>query len=162
MIPEPLRLAIRRAVQGEVPWPLFVHGPAGTGKTSAALCLLDFARGEYFTATGLAEYLIQAQQGKLSWWCEGQGGTIWPEDVWQRLSEQPLIVLDELGSRQTVSDHHYDCVKRLLEDRHSRPFLILSNLDLDAISRLYDDRIASRLGEGTVVALGGEDRRLAR
>jgi hypothetical protein len=38
--------------------------------------------------------------------------------------------------------------------------VVLSNLELDTLAKVYDDRIASRLGAGTVAYLGGEDRRL--
>ena len=35
---------IRQAVQGELRWPLVLIGDAGSGKTCAALCLLDLVR----------------------------------------------------------------------------------------------------------------------
>jgi DNA replication protein DnaC len=151
-------------VAGEAPWPFFCHGPAGTGKTCAALCLLDHLAGggEYHTAASLAELLAQAQQGRLTWYREGYGGTVWPEKVWEGVRRECLVVLDELGAREKVSDHQYECVKRLLDERQGRPLVALSNLDLQALARVYDDRIASRLAAGTVLRLEGEDRRLAR
>src|SRR5437868_6300640 len=49
LIDKDLRATINRLINGNEPWPLFLHGPAGTGKTAAALCLMDFAGGRYFT-----------------------------------------------------------------------------------------------------------------
>jgi len=161
LIAPPLRQAIRECVAGAAPWPLFVGGPCGTGKTCAALALLDHVPGgQYHTAGGLCELLVRAQQGRLESYHEGRGGTVWPEHLWRGLAKAPLVVLDELGGRERVSDHHYDAVKRLLDERHGLPLVLLSNHDLAALARLYDDRIASRIGGGTVAALGGPDRRL--
>lgn len=157
-----LRTAIRAAVLAETPWPLVVHGPAGCGKTCAALCVLDHAGGEYHTAAGLCETIIRAQQGRLEWSHEGRGGMLWPEQFWRKLAAASLVVLDELGSRERVSDHHYECVKRVLDDRAGKPLIVLSNLGLEKIASLYDDRIASRLAAGTVVRMEGDDRRLQR
>src|SRR5436309_2297801 len=44
-----LRDAIRELVSGEAPWPLFLHGDVGAGKSCAALCVLDHAGGDYLT-----------------------------------------------------------------------------------------------------------------
>lgn len=161
MIPPPLRDEVRRLVAGEAPWPLFVSAPAGVGKTCAALCLLDHAGGLYYTATGLASAVIEAQQGRLTWREEARNGTLFPEALWRWLAREPLVVLDELGSRDRVSDHHYECVKRLLDERHGKPLVVLSNLDLARVGQLYDDRVASRLAAGTVIRLEGRDRRLS-
>src|SRR5262249_1273517 len=103
-----------------------------------------------------------SQQGRLI--VHGLAGygstTIWPEDYWRRLGGQPLIVLDEIGAREAISDHHYDCLHRLLEARKGRPLVAISNLEPERIERLYDARIFSRLASGTVICLAGKDRRL--
>lgn len=159
-IDEALRAKIRGAINGELPWPLFVHGPAGTGKTCAALCVLDFAGGSYFTTAGLCSIVVQAQQGRLEWTHEGRGGTIWPEKLLARISGLPFVILDEIGGRDRVSDHHYEAVKTLLDVRQGKPLMVLSNLGLSEIEKVYDDRIASRLATGTIVRVDAKDRRL--
>jgi DNA replication protein DnaC len=162
MIPAPAREAVRACVRAATPWPLLIQGPVGTGKTCAALVLLDHTPGGLYYSTGeLCDTLIRAQQGRLEWSHEGRGGTRWPEQVWSDLAKAPLVVLDELGARERVSDAHYDAVKRLLDERHGTPLLLLSNHDLGALALLYDDRIASRIGGGTVCRLDGPDRRQA-
>jgi hypothetical protein len=158
-----LRQVIRQLVAGETRWPLFLHGPVGTGKTCAALCLLDHAGGVYLTAAELADQVIDAQQGRLEHaWEDGSFQKFAPAALWKYLAERPLVVIDELGARDKVSDPHYEAVKRLLDLREGRPLIALSNLDLEALAQRYDDRIASRLAAGTVCQLDGEDRRLER
>jgi len=48
----------------------------------------------------------------------------------------------------------------VLDERQDRPLLVLSNLDIKGIDTLYDERISSRLGAGTIVQLRGRDRRV--
>jgi hypothetical protein len=157
-----LRANFRGLCAGELPWPLFCHGPAGVGKTCAGLLLCDYAGGRYLTTYELAESLIRSQQGRLLWYQNGYGTTIHPEKFWEYLVKDAVVVLDELGARSNVSDFHYESVKRLIDCREGKPLVVLSNLNLDRIEKLYDDRVASRLSAGTVVKLLGEDRRLKK
>lgn len=161
-IGEALRLAIRAAVKGDAPWPLFAFGPAGTGKTCAALCLLDHAGGEYYTVAAIHQRMIDAAFGRLSWSHEGRGGQLSLSQAWRQIETAPLIVLDELGCRDRVSDQLYETVKGVLDVRECKPLVVLSNLGLPEIERLFDDRIASRLAAGTVVQLVGKDRRVEK
>lgn len=85
---------------------------------------------------------------------------LWPEKLWAKLARAHLVVVDELGSRDRVSDHHYECVKRIIDERQGQPLALASNHDIEALARLYDDRIASRIAAGTVLGLDGDDRRL--
>lgn len=161
-IDESLLETIGHLTEAKRPWPLFVFGRAGTGKTCAALCVLDYCRGGYYSATKLCGMLIDAQNGRLSWHHGGRGGIIYPEMFWNRIGNENLSVLDEIGCREKVSDHQYECVKRFIDARQGRPAIYLSNLSLDQISQVYDDRISSRLASGTVVGLMGQDRRLTK
>ena len=72
----------------------------------------------------------------------------------------PFVILDEIGGRDRVSDHHYEAVKTLLDVRQGKPLMVLSNLGLSEIEKVYDDRIASRLATGTIVRVDAKDRRL--
>lgn len=151
MIDADLRATIRTLIAGQSPWPLVLLGPAGTGKSCAALCLLDVAGGWYFTVAELCEEFIHAQQRQIE---------TTTRRLWERLEQTRLVVVDELGARERVSDHHYDTVKRLLDKRENRPLVCISNHSLERLSQLYDDRLASRLAYGTVLTLHGKDRRL--
>lgn len=156
-----LRQTIRQVITGNAPWPLVLWGPVGTGKTCTALCLLDCAGGFFHTVAGLCSLLIQSQQGRLQWEHEGRGGQLWPETFWKRLAAAPLIALDELGCRGTVTDAHYEVVKTAIEERHGRPLVVASNLSPAEIASNYDARIASRLAAGTVIELQGKDQRVS-
>lgn len=151
---------LRGLVGGELRWPLFLHGGAGGGKTCAGLALLDHAGGEYYTVPTLCDTMIRAQQGRLEWYREGHGGTLYPEDVWAKIEAATLAVLDELGTRQNVSDHAYEVTKQFIDLRQGKPLIAISNLDLDQIEKLFDSRIASRLAAGVIVHLRAPDRRL--
>lgn len=148
---------LRQVVAGESAWPLFLHGPAGCGKTCAGLALCDHANGWYWTVPQLCAEVIESQQGRLR---NVEGSPIWPPVFWSHVARRALVVLDELGCRDKVSLHHYECVKELMDCRAGKPLVCLSNLGPDALDRIYDRRIASRLCGGTVVALHGRDRRI--
>jgi DNA replication protein DnaC len=155
-----LRATIRSLVAGESAWPLYLYGPPGTGKTLAALCLLDHAGGEFYTQARLAREYADCVCGRL---CRrGQGGSylIHPDGFWRAMTNEHLVVLDEFGAREKVSDHLYDVTISLLEARQGRPLWINSNVGLAAISQLYDDRVSSRIEAGTLIELVGADRRI--
>lgn len=154
-----LRKALRELAAGKLPWPLFLWGPPGVGKSCAALALLDRTGGFYWTAGGLAEDVVLINKGELHY---PSGRRITTKGFWQEVSVCELVVLDELGLRARAGDWQYDCVKRLLDAREGLPLIGLSNLTLDQLVHCYDDRVCSRLAAGTIHHLGGEDRRLQR
>lgn len=148
-----LRTLIRECVAGAQPWPLLLWGTPGTGKTCAGLVLLDYAGGMYFPAQTLANEIAAAYRNELRFSAKA---------IWGEVAKTSLVVLDEIGARSKVTDHQYDCLKRVLDDREGKPLVCISNLDLESIAQVYDDRIASRLAAGTVGHVVGEDRRLKR
>ncbi len=166
-IPSRLWQTIERLAAGVNPWPLFLFGDVGAGKTFAGRWLseavdwlpqdesgpkwtwhIGTSPGVYFTVEGLVDEIVRSKQ--LPW----------------RLVEcAELAVLDELGTRQTVSDLHYQAVLRftsLRDERPGRAAVYISNAEPDAFGRLYDERIASRVLSGTVFKLAGNDRRFRR
>lgn len=154
-----LRGALKLLCHGELPWPLYIFGPPGTGKTCAALCLLDYAGGLYFTPQILCQDLLAASKEQLQ--TEG-GRKLTPRSIWAEIASTKLLVLDELGTRGKATDWQYECVKRSIDEREGKPFVAMSNLDLDTLATIYDDRVASRLAAGTALHLDGNDRRLLR
>lgn len=83
---------------------------------------------------------------------------------WHDWREARCVLVDEIGTRKTVTDHQYETLKRLIDERErvGGPAVFVSNVGLEDLGRLYDDRIASRLAAGTMVVFGGEDRRVGR
>lgn len=154
-----LRRAMRELIQGQRPWPLVIKGGVGTGKTSAALCLLDYTCGCYFTVESLMQDAAASMHGRMERGPSGDKHNVYQEEFWSIIENAPLVILDELGTRSTVTDHHYVVVKRLLDLRVGRPLVVIANVELEDIQALYDIRIASRLVSGTIFQLDGKDQR---
>lgn len=159
-VPPVLRQKIRECTWGESPWPLFVFGPPGTGKTCGALCLVDRVhRAAFFTEETLCQDATDALMGRL---VNSIGYDITPREFWANVGDRQLVVVDELGSRTIVSDHRYNAVKTLLDVREGKALMLVSNVAPKDIAQIYDARIASRALNGTIVEVGGHDRRLAK
>lgn len=160
-MPAELREQIRAVVTGKAPWPMFVCGSVGAGKTCAILCVLDrclFSR-RYVTAQQFCEDASSALRGEL-WDGEMR---VSHRMFWERWNRLDLTCMDELGSRSSrdrVSDHHYESIKRAIDERQGEPSVWISNLLPHEIANVYDDRIASRLCAGTVINWQGPDMRL--
>jgi DNA replication protein DnaC len=153
---------MRKLIQAEAPWPLVLVGAVGSGKTCAALCLSDAAGPEaiYWTVEAFHAALVQARNGKFIREGYVDSWRVPAQTLWQEWADAPLVVLDELGVRGAVSDPQYETTKRAIDSREGKPAVFISNVGLNALAKLYDDRIASRLAAGTVFHLDTEDRRL--
>lgn len=146
--------------EGKADWPLLLHGPAGTGKTCAALCLCDLTAGVYRTVMEFCNRVRLAERGELLDEGTHAEGRVTPSMIWSWWSGAQLAVLDELALRRDVSDYQYEVIKRAIDLREDRPAIYISNVAPDDLRRVYDDRIASRCCAGTVLELAGTDRRL--
>ena len=150
---------IQGAIDGRLRWPLLLLGEAGSGKTCAALCMIDKFGGWYITLPELCALIIQAQQGQLSW---SSGFRRFESDIWSAWRNAHLVVLDEIGARATVSDHHYETIKYAMDHRQGKPAVFISNHEkVSDLAGLYGDPISSRLASGTQEWLKG-DRRVDR
>lgn len=166
-----IRTGMREVVAGRSRWPLVMLGPAGLGKTSAALCMLDVSRGTavYETAATLTDTFRWAELGKLSGQQDSPGrldfgwenSTPTAALLLKRIEVASLVVVDELGCRDKVTDHHYETVKKVIDRRAGKPLVVVSNLAAKALAAVYDDRIVDRLWAGTVIEFAGKSRRLA-
>ena len=154
-----LLIRFLHVVNGRRPWPIFLTGPAGFGKTCAALVICDHAAGWYRSVRHFLTDIIDAQYGRLE---NDKGYKITLAGYWRRIREANFTVLDELGTSEKVSPHHYDWLCEFIEIRYNKPAIYISNLSLHKIQLVYDDRIASRLAAGTVIEVEGEDRRIKR
>lgn len=148
---------LRELTEGSAPWPLFLHGPAGIGKTCAALSLLDYVAVKnsfaYLEASRFVRQITKYRFGDTrDAYKEGR--------MWELIGKCELSVLDELGTRNAVTDAHYEIVRNYIDLRGHRPTIYISNQSPAGIVATYDDRIASRLCSGTVFHLEGKDRRL--
>lgn len=135
---------------------LYLHGGVGTGKTRLACSVLNtlWARGVGVRFKRCPELLIQLQPGHDD-----------TDQVWQRMVDVPVLVLDDVGANQGT-DFARRQLQALFDARLDRGHRTIwtSNLDLDDLAEfLADDRLPSRImGQCRVVELSGKDWRLTR
>lgn len=156
-IPPALARALADCSGGRSPWPLYVSGGCGAGKTAGAMYLADRAIGRtlYVEAGELSETLRLCKLGQL--WAEGTHDRrcVWPDEWWSAWSALALAIVDELGAKAETTDHGYETIKTAIDARKKRPLVLISNLGLRELARVFDDRIASRIAAGTLVDLAG-------
>ena len=131
---------------GQADWPLYLHGPVGTGKSRAALWFCDqTAESCYHTVETVMDAMRSTTRQNPPW--------DWPWSM-------HLAILDELGCHDKASDFEYDAVKRFADWREDKAVVYVSNHAPVVIGKLYDGRIGSRVTCGTIFKLDGPDRRL--
>lgn len=133
-VDEALRKLFRDLVDGVKKWPLYLHGPVGTGKTSAALALCDFTRSGFWTCEELSSAIVSNET-----------------EPWDEIKSVELAVLDDIGLRARIGDLNYITVYNFAEARVDRNNIAIyvTNVTPDQIFEVYDERIASRLLCGT-------------
>jgi DNA replication protein DnaC len=138
-------------------------GEVGTGKTAAVLCFNDHCGGLYFSLSEFNAEAVAAMKDELYWeWSNYPEKPVTEQVFWDAIQHCGVLTLDDIGTRTDVTEAMYDRLKKALDLRDHKPLIVTSNLGEEAIAEFYDDRIASRLLSGTVVHLGGEDRRIKR
>lgn len=137
---------------------LLLLGPVGVGKSHQAI-----------GAMRAAVLATAGQPGRLMWRVTTHPEfnaemRPRPDDSHLRALEEyisaGLLLLDDLGSGK-ASDWTADTLYRLIDARwaNQRPTIATSNLAPEALRQAVGDRIVSRLADGVVVPLKGEDRR---
>ncbi len=157
-IDESVRLVIEAAAIGDCRWPLVFMGKAGSGKSCASLCMWDKYGGHWHSFAALCAKLNEADFDRLH---DHLGYRIFPRDIWNDWRNTNLGIIDDVGTRSKITDHQYETLKLALDAREEKPTVITTNLDIQALGRLFDDRIASRIAGGTIVEFSG-DRRIER
>lgn len=135
-----LKRRFRELVSRRKPWPLYLWGSPGHGKTAAALALCDkVANARYWS--------LDLSLNDPPW----------------LYGDVHLAVLDEVGSVR-VSDKarllEYTTTKRMFEWRLDRPTIYIGNQPLSQLQELFDGRMFSRLSSGTAFQLRDRDRRI--
>jgi len=131
---------------------LFLHGPAGTGKTHLATALLrQYPQG----------FVTKPQQIYRD--CRGLNGTAEEMAAIAKYVNAPYMLIDDLG-QDKKTDFSFSVLYEIIDGRwmnERKGLIVTSNLSLDQLTvKLDDDRIASRLkGMCKVINLTGKDRR---
>lgn len=156
LIDDSARATICEVTSGNMDWPLVLLGETGSGKTCAGLCLHDIFGGWFADLADLHQSVLDVREGLVSW--SGPAGIrINVREFWSLWEKANVTILDEIGIR-SPTDAQYETFKRAIDRREGKPLVAISNLSLDGLSRVYDDRIASRLSGGTVLTLTGDRR----
>lgn len=177
-----LRSVLEDLACGRKPWPLYLWGPPGTGKTCAVLVMLDrygpcrpacnvepvirdWSAG--FIRVADLSVLIDADKGKYHWSREGQAGDVTRENLIRVIDNAPLVVLDEIGvtSGGLAKPYNLNTLRDFLDRRCSDPpvpLIVTGNLPPSELAQLWDDRIADRLLRGTRYRCDGPSKRTGR
>ena len=144
---------------------IYLHGPNGTGKTTAAYAVAGAlsAKGWRVEVTTVAR--IQSELAD-TW-----GGSETQEALFRRLSGCDLLVIDDLG-KERPTEAMGSLLFRVVNDRYEREGALMvtsnyaRNLMAGRLMQGCDEgtarSIASRLVEMTApVEMGGDDRRLS-
>jgi DNA replication protein DnaC len=146
---------------------LFIGGCAGAGKTHLAVALMGHWFAEHYTGRKPWPRALFLPVADLFWslkrsFEDGAGSAA---DIIERYASVSLLVIDDLGAGRITEWARGDVLYPLIDRRYREmvPTIITSNLTVADISRLVDDRIASRMVEmGIVIELRGDDERIAR
>ena len=97
-----LRRILRELLEGDRPWPLFLQGTQGSGKTCAVLCMIDWAGGWYIQLPDLCTMCISAGKGELTWSSGARRTTneIW--DGWRRGRDDVFVSAPARSARALV------------------------------------------------------------
>jgi DNA replication protein DnaC len=146
-------------------WPIYLYGPAGRGKSygMAAIYLgWHTENAQWYDVSQLLRKIIR---------CRMEGGHIqemgpngipydlYEDKIFRKVADAHLACFDDVGLR-SPSDSMYDAWYALVNSRKRLPTVYTGNLRPDELHKVYDARIASRITEGTVIELTGDDRRL--
>lgn len=131
----------------------FLYGPAGTGKTHAAVAVLrEVPNGQVLRMSRISRWLRR---------CENPDEEI---DVIKRISELTLLI-DDLGSEKMtefLQSNFFEIIDRRIQYRING-LIITSNLSLDQLAPIIGDRTVSRImwlvGKKNILQLSGKDYR---
>lgn len=133
---------------------IFLFGPAGTGKTHLVAKIAQ--------ETDLETKFIKMPKLLLQLRANFNTPNSWRnEDIINKLAEQPLLIIDDLGAEKT-SDWVEETIYLLIDERYGKelPTILTSNYSLSDIAKRVGDRVASRITEMCrVVEINTSDKR---
>jgi len=137
------------------PWPLFLYGPSGTGKTCGSLLFSDIVIGSMYYSI---DDVIRAEM--LSDY--NDDNRIEKAQVWRNIKHSSLLIIDDIGERDKIGDLYTSVLKRILDLREIEQYgraIYISNQSPGELGKLMADRVMSRIMRGTKYLLDGSDRR---
>lgn len=136
------------------PWPALFCGKPGTGKTCAALCMLDIFNGLYSDFYEWCARICGARFGRL----EQDRQKVFESTIWDQWKQTDLAVLDDIAIGFRASQSDMRILKVSLDLREGRPLVVISNAHWGRLLKMYDSPVMSRLEAGTRVPFKGDRR----
>ena len=140
------------------PWCCYVWGGVGVGKTHLLTAYFIYYSERCIPTVPVCwvdtAYWLDLQKQELD-----EGSNV----EFDRALRARLLLLDDLGTER-LTDWAKERISLLLRERHAneRATMITSNFGLDRVAEDMDPRLASRLAEGIVWQLKGDDHRLGK
>jgi len=134
---------------------LFLFGPAGTGKTHLAVKIAQELEDTRFVK--IPKLLLSLKAN-----FDGQGYE--NEQIIERLSKTPILILDDLGAEK-ASEWVAETLYILIDDRYGnmKPTVFTSNYSPSELAERLGDRIVSRIMEMCrVIEIKTSDKRKDR
>lgn len=130
-------------------FPVYVYGPAGTGKSGIAAVLYRIATSAIWRRADslLLDLSMGRNDGKYA-------------QEMSKIESTHVLVMDDLGLRKP-SEGMFHMLFDILERRKAKMTVITSNHSPEQLRDVFEDgRIYSRLMAGTPLACEGKDRRV--
>jgi DNA replication protein DnaC len=135
---------------------LILMGPVGTGKTSAAIAVLQYGLqrdygGMFIGMSSLLDTLFTTKEKSREEWLEFE----------RRLRETTLLVIDDLGTEKPDGWVQIK-LDSIINERYNRmkPVVVTTNLDAQGLKHTYSARIIDRLRQtNKVLAFPGPSLR---
>lgn len=129
-----------------------MSGTSGVGKTHLSVCALRAAPPVwtvYFNSVTQMFKMLQAIESFAS-----------KQAVIERWCNADLLVIDDLGA-EGATTYKLDCLFDLIDSRWSndRATIVTTNLNAEEVSKLYGQRMVSRLISGKLFKMTGKDKR---
>lgn len=165
MVPEASRVAIEKAIS-ESRWPIFLTGPVGTGKSCAAACVYrNWKRWALWHRTGeIVGDVLKCRSNDKGFVVRHRGETSyeeWELGIMSKIAEASLLVFDDVGLR-SPTPAAYEVFYTMVESRIDKPTIYTTNLNSDELTKVFDERITSRLLRGARIRMSGDDRRISQ
>jgi DNA replication protein DnaC len=136
---------------------LYLWGPNGVGKSSAAVAILkEYMRYGYSGLYVTAQELVDARMNNT----ELPDGSL---RVWRRAEDVDILVLDDLGKEhRSESGYAVKLFDQLFRTRGAalRPTVVTSNMDWDKIAEVYKVSMAESMRPLVPLLCKGVNRRL--
>lgn len=163
-VPPLIATAFRDCRMGKAPWPLFIHGGVGCGKSRFAVVAHFYYGGLSYEFTELVSDYRQCKMGELRNEFYENRPVVTERMFRAKLESARLLIVDDIGAVAKDSPHERETLILALNARAAgKPAVFISNLSLAELAEVYDDRVSSRMTEGTVCNVkNGTDLRVKR